>query len=486
MTTPREEKSISQPEISPKAREAADAEVQLWLCRDKQEPGIHVQQLLNASAAQQREEIAALTKERDAATDAERLRWQRVSYDFGQRLVERTALRAEIAALKEEKERLRERCGELAGYNVRDAVEKLALRTEIAALKETERLIRITVQAGDRPLDPEVSSVVHKMFGLQREVFALEKDRDALRARLEEMRGALERHHNWHMWQTDRTPVYFGDTIGQVNADEYQDSELYEVTTAALASEAPDSTRKEGDEPYAHKNVEVVAESTEPTPITAASKDRASDGAPSSNPTDAPEVALPNMPCQMCGGSGHITHGPHGGICSDCHGSGLLRRKGDAVSAQECNCGCHNKGPHAYHFEDCPMRDHPESVKFRLAVVEEDRDHTRKTLKFWLDRMHFWEGKFRIVKHENNALRRKLRTEAVATTGALPAAPATQEAPITPHAPGEETPETDAMERVFMADDSSTPAQTFEMCMDFARCLERRLRAAIDATLKTS
>lgn len=54
------------------------------------------------------------------------------------------------------------------------------------------------------------------------------------------------------------------------------------------------------------------------------------------------------------------------------------------------------------------------------------------------------------------------------------------------YCPSKETPETDAMERVLMADDSSTPAQTFEMCMDFARSLERRLRAAIDAARKTS
>lgn len=53
-------------------------------------------------------------------------------------------------------------------------------------------------------------------------------------AKLARMRTALETQHSWHLDQTERTPVFFGDTIGQVNADEYQDSQLCEITVEAL------------------------------------------------------------------------------------------------------------------------------------------------------------------------------------------------------------------------------------------------------------
>lgn len=54
------------------------------------------------------------------------------------------------------------------------------------------------------------------------------------RAETQRLRAVLVRQHKWHLDQTERSPVYFGDTIGQVNAEEYQDSELYQVTVAAL------------------------------------------------------------------------------------------------------------------------------------------------------------------------------------------------------------------------------------------------------------
>lgn len=64
-------------------------------------------------------------------------------------------------------------------------------------------------------------------LGTIEELVALSRQRDALKA-------ALEEHHNWHLNQTERSPIYFGDTIGQVNADEYAESELCEITLTAL------------------------------------------------------------------------------------------------------------------------------------------------------------------------------------------------------------------------------------------------------------
>ena len=55
-----------------------------------------------------------------------------------------------------------------------------------------------------------------------------------LRADRNRLRTALEKQHQWHLEQTERTPVFFGDTIGQNNAEEYQDSELCEMTVKAL------------------------------------------------------------------------------------------------------------------------------------------------------------------------------------------------------------------------------------------------------------
>jgi hypothetical protein len=60
--------------------------------------------------------------------------------------------------------------------------------------------------------------------------------RDAV---IEKLRHLLQRHHQWHLDQTDRTPIYFGDTIGQINADEYAECELGEDTTAILSALAP-------------------------------------------------------------------------------------------------------------------------------------------------------------------------------------------------------------------------------------------------------
>lgn len=71
---------------------------------------------------------------------------------------------------------------------------------------------------------PEIARVIGE---LRAQVEQFRKDGERLRV-------ALCQQHRWHLDQTERTPVFFGDDIGQINADEYQDSELYQATEAAL------------------------------------------------------------------------------------------------------------------------------------------------------------------------------------------------------------------------------------------------------------
>lgn len=61
----------------------------------------------------------------------------------------------------------------------------------------------------------------------------------------------LRQHHAWHLAQTDRSPTHFGDTIGQINADEYADSEMYEKTEAYLHGQGAAQAPKEGQDPVA-------------------------------------------------------------------------------------------------------------------------------------------------------------------------------------------------------------------------------------------
>jgi hypothetical protein len=63
----------------------------------------------------------------------------------------------------------------------------------------------------------------------------LKRERDKAQSDGVAMRSALIRHQEWHLSQKERRPVDFGDEIGQVDADEYQDSELFEITEKALA-----------------------------------------------------------------------------------------------------------------------------------------------------------------------------------------------------------------------------------------------------------
>lgn len=62
----------------------------------------------------------------------------------------------------------------------------------------------------------------------------MKTSREAHKTRAEKLEAALKEQHAWHLEHTDRRPVYFGDSIGQVNADEYQESEMYRKTMAAL------------------------------------------------------------------------------------------------------------------------------------------------------------------------------------------------------------------------------------------------------------
>jgi len=73
-----------------------------------------------------------------------------------------------------------------------------------------------------------------------------------------------------------------------------------------------------------------------------------------------------------------------------------------------CTCHCHNKEPHAYHEEGCPMRDHPDSLKARISEMKEINQIAAKARDFWIGKAQIWEGKFHAVKRENNALRKAL------------------------------------------------------------------------------
>lgn len=55
------------------------------------------------------------------------------------------------------------------------------------------------------------------------------------KARIEELEKALKEQHLWHLDQTERRPVYFEDTIGQIDADEYAESAMCEHTKDALS-----------------------------------------------------------------------------------------------------------------------------------------------------------------------------------------------------------------------------------------------------------
>lgn len=73
-----------------------------------------------------------------------------------------------------------------------------------------------------------------------------------------------------------------------------------------------------------------------------------------------------------------------------------------------CACECTNKGPHAYHRQNCPMRDHVDSLKAQLKNCYEQSLRNDKILWRNIKISQVWEGKFHAVKRENNTLRKKL------------------------------------------------------------------------------
>lgn len=77
------------------------------------------------------------------------------------------------------------------GISLADAIENERDKT-IAELQDTERQIRITVQAGDRPLADEVSDRIHKMFALQMEVADLTRKLEAEIKERQEYAGRLQ------------------------------------------------------------------------------------------------------------------------------------------------------------------------------------------------------------------------------------------------------------------------------------------------------
>lgn len=61
------------------------------------------------------------------------------------------------------------------------------------------------------------------------------------KARAERLLEALQEQHKWHLEQKDRRPVTMGDTVGQIDAHEYADSEMCERTVAAITGRSPAS-----------------------------------------------------------------------------------------------------------------------------------------------------------------------------------------------------------------------------------------------------
>lgn len=117
--------------------------------------------------------------------------------------------------------------------------------------------VAINVVPGDHGQGEEVPSTPESLRayiaelqgewdGAERRAAAFRDKLSAALALVEKKDEALRLQHAWHLDQTERTPVYFGDTIGQVNADEYADSELCEKTIAALTPATEQDGKEQG------------------------------------------------------------------------------------------------------------------------------------------------------------------------------------------------------------------------------------------------
>lgn len=115
----------------------------------------------------------------------------------------------------------------------------LEVEGKLAAVtkEREEEMLRVKACEHIAEADPEGWETLSNLCPSTAAVYLLRKQFAAATARAERLAEALVRQHRWHLDQTDRSPVYFGDTIGQVNADEYADSELCEITIAALAED---------------------------------------------------------------------------------------------------------------------------------------------------------------------------------------------------------------------------------------------------------
>jgi len=83
------------------------------------------------------------------------------------------------------------------------------------------------------------------------------------------------------------------------------------------------------------------------------------------------------------------------------------------------NCpGCFNPGVTTYHhLHDCPHIT-LEDALYHIARWKRNSDHWWCHFKRQRDEAQRWEGKFRVVKHENNQLRRKTGARYPATPSA--------------------------------------------------------------------
>lgn len=222
MTTPREEKptdqpEINQPKISPEWKEAVEREINNWLFDNatKNPIGYHVQQLLNASAAQQREEIAKLTKERDDAIALNQLyhHTRHENRDFAKNAQEQRDGWQKEATENEERANF---------YQAKHAETENQLQKEIM-----DRSKALTENA---TLRTEIATNVAVLEQRTAEANLATSLASALRARLEVMRDDLKEYGRHY--QSCRIGISCVCSCG---------------LDAALASEAPNSTRKEGD-----------------------------------------------------------------------------------------------------------------------------------------------------------------------------------------------------------------------------------------------
>ncbi len=71
-------------------------------------------------------------------------------------------------------------------------------------------------------------------------------------------------------------------------------------------------------------------------------------------------------------------------------------------------CGRHSELINFRHLKNCSLID-LDSAKFYLKFVHEQQKRYLDRISRFAKEAQKWEGKYRIVKHENNQLRKKLK-----------------------------------------------------------------------------